>query len=248
MFWSSIFIFILNAVATRSDQEEKIKVVEWEVQKVYSPRGFDNREVAQFIIEGEFPSSCYRIKKIIVAPPDQDNRIFFQLLAYQYLEACDSNPTPFVRAVDVAILQPGVYTIWNTKIKEVAIGSIKIRETKSLTRDDFVYAPVDSSYTTWVPENQLSYITLAGTFSNSCQVFDRQNFWLMQTDTDLIEVLPNIKKESRADCRDGRYPFRERFWLSEEIPSGRYMIHIRTMDGESYNKTEFIKNIERKHK
>lgn len=238
----SFGVFLTLSILPFDEGIEKPKVVEWAVTKAYAPKGFDSNDVAQFIIEGEFPSTCYRVGDVRFVDSGDDNKFVFRLLAYEYKGPCLQQVTPFIQAVDLKVLEPGQYSIWNSKVKDRALALLNIRKTESTMRDDFSYAAVDSAVVIWSEENQRSYLMLFGNLTNSCQKFDRERFWMRETSPGLIEVLPILTKEERSDCRDGRIQFREKFWIPEYIPSGQYVFHIRTMNGTSFNKTDYVRN------
>jgi hypothetical protein len=89
-------------------------------------------------------------------------------------------------------------------------------------------------------------LTLAGTFTNSCLYIDK--ILIARTRPGLIEVLPMLPKEEdipKVGCEEEDTPFIVHQVIPNQegerrITNGRYLFHVRTMNGGSFNKIDYI--------
>ena len=80
------FVFMLVAMlgqvaSVDAFAQEKPTSIEIAAAKVYTPNGFDDNDVVQIILEGQFPNPCYQVKEVKLERLAQDE-IGFRLSAY----------------------------------------------------------------------------------------------------------------------------------------------------------------------
>lgn len=238
MSFFSLFIFGLTL---NLNPEVDPPVIELPATAVYTPMGFDDNDVAQFVVEGVFPDPCHRVKEIRQEYFDP-NIISFRLFVYRYEEFCPEVMTPFYETIDAGILEVGEYEIWNdleNRLTKKPMGELKISEAVSNKRDEFVYAPVDSAVIYYIRNDEgevkARYLTLFGNFPSECLDF-RTPPKVSKTNKNTIEVLPIINIDSTKNCRASKRDFKKVVELPSSIPEGRYLLHVRTMAGSSFNK------------
>ncbi|TVQ79971.1 MAG: hypothetical protein EA369_03640 [Bradymonadales bacterium] len=223
------------------------------IKNVYIPMGFDDNDITQVVVEGSFESACYRAGPSHVWKDPLQNRIAFHLEAYYYPEGfCAEVMTPYLEVIDIGELSKGVHQIFlrpelqGLELKEV--GQMPVAEALSERRDEYLYAPVDSIA---IVENSLGRrrdLLVMGTFTNSCMRFNRNierekpGFRRVSlTAQNLLEVLPVLHDiEDTTNCRDIEEAFVERLSIPQHIQGDRYLFHIRTMSGKSFNKIDRI--------
>lgn len=230
----SIFVFQISD----SNFPKRIEV---DIKKVYVPRWFDTGDIPQFIISGEFPDQCYRYDKTVF-PLIEADKIYFKVLGYQNPGPCKPIKTPFLKLVDLpTVLDEGVYSLMNIRQNvDQPAGLLNIRLSESKTRDDFIYADVDSAVTYHDPFAKRSVLVLYGSFPNTCMSFDDAEIRVYQSAAEMIEVLPAIKKDLEEGCLETPVSFVKHIAIPEVIPVGRYVFFIRKMDGTAFVKFDEV--------
>ncbi len=239
----SLFCLLSQFESTQDVKPIRSELID--IKHVYVPRWFDTGDIPQIYIEGEFPDQCYR-KDTQVFPVVENNNIYFKLFKYQNPGPCKEIKTPFGMLVDLRQpLDEGSYTVHHMRSGVAQpVAKMNIRQTETLQRDDFVYAPVDSAMTYYDAELGRSVLTLYGTFNNNCLSFDDSQIRVYKGASDMIEILPVIKKDAVGKdgeaCSQIDVSFIKHVAIPEVVAPGRYLLHIRTMDGSSFNKFDQI--------
>lgn len=236
----------LFLLAQEADPEtSRPQIVDAPITAVHTPSQFDDNDVAQFIIEGEFPNTCYSVGRVIVRAGREELEqgiITFHLEALRSTkDKCLEVKTPFLKVVDLGILPAGAYSVVQLKnMKKRATLNVAPAKNNSKV-DNFNYAPVDAAY---LREDALGFrrvLVLIGTFTNSCMKFsDEVPVFRANDSTRVLEVLPIVEMKQNQLCLEVLRPFFKTIDLPEDIPSGRYLFHIRTMNGNSINKMDTI--------
>jgi hypothetical protein len=160
---------------------------------------------------------------------DQVNKeVYLTPAAYKYSGFCEQVVTPFSRVVDLGILSPGTYKIYTTGNSQ-ALETITVKPTTTESPDDYPYAPVVQAF--FKQQGLISNVLIAGEFTNSCQVIDEVRVSIQPK---VLVVQPIIKREQRADCQNGSFPF----YKVEQIdllPVGKYLLHVRSSNGQAVN-------------
>lgn len=250
---SFVFSSILSAVVQAGPV-----LVPAPVTKVYIPQGFDSNDITQVVVEGTFPSGCYRAGKAYVWKDANSNRIAFHQQAYFYpTDFCQEVETSFLEAIDVGELSRGVYEVYNLpKPSEdpsapeslEKVGELPVHAARVEARDEHLYAPVDSAVVVKDQQGRERELILIGTFPNNCMRFNRSIFReqrisgpVIRTQPNILEVLPIIEEFERPEgCKKIEDGFEERIELPRDVPAGRYLFHIRTMNGKSFNKIDWV--------
>ena len=213
---------------------------------VYLPFGFDDDDVAQVIVEFEMQNTCEELGNVTVIPHEEYPGVL-QLYYEGYkregnCKAATNNP---IVAVDIGVLQQGIYEIRDFKNLEKIYGHLNVRKAMTAKIDNNNYAPVDSFIVHADEAGFRRLITLAGTFSNTCLHFVRDQVRIVKTGEKLIEILPVIDKAENENCKEQDVPFLETFKIPERedalaIRTGRYIFHVRTMNIHSFNKADRV--------
>lgn len=220
------------------------------VSSVHLPQGFDDNDIVQILVEGVFPNPCYRAGDAKVGVNHHDSYIVFYLQAHRYeSEQCSQVRTPFLKPIDIGKLKAGrnyrVYQAADTDGSKLRPrGEVSVQKARSTSRDEFLYAPIDSAVVIEDQWGQRRDLLLIGTFTNSCMRFDPDppvRSTVRHTQERLIEILPILEDiDEGMNCAQMNKPFMKRIPIPDNIPKGRYAFHIRRMDGESFNKLDSI--------
>ncbi len=238
--------FFLLPQAAGPEDDLRPTVVDAPIHAMHTPSGFDDNDVAQIIIEGEFPNTCYAVGRAIVRAQLEDLE---QGVIKVHLEALHSKrgnclqvETPFIKVVDLGVLPAGKYSILGLKTLN-KMGTLNIAHAgEAELMDKHNYAPVDALY---IRDDALGFrrmLVLIGAFSNTCVQFaETTPLYRGTADREVLEVLPIVEMRKDSDCREAHVPFFKTIEIPDGIPSGRYLFHVRTANGNSLNKMDRIK-------
>lgn len=198
--------------------------------KMYVPGGFDSNDHIQFVGEGHFRNSCYRPAPEAVRIDQESQVISVGPVAYEYSGFCLQVILPFQRVVDVGILKPGKWTVLETDgTSTLELGEISIAPALSNSPDNSLYAPVSQAF--FKQTGKLSRFSVTGNFPNSCMKLVEVKATL---EKDVIVLQPFAELDLKPNCSAGAYGFSKDVTIPE-IPPGRYLLHVRSMNGNAIN-------------
>lgn len=218
-------------------------LVEAPVSTVYAPGGFDDNDNIQVVIEGIFPNTCYKSgpSKVSIA----GERIQIAQMAYYYDGHCFQMMVPYEKVIDIGILKAQNYSVFVAD--EVSPSAfLPVKEAKNDKTDDHLYAPVKKAEL--VSKNPY-VLELIGIFPNRMMQID--HVIVNRPLNHVIDVLPIAKvDETRrsgigsagGSLAEAPVPFTHTVDLSDIQAgiqeSGRFLIHIRSLNGQSVNLIE----------
>lgn len=198
------------------------------VDRVYIPEGFDDNDNVQIVGEGIFPNSCYRPADSD-ASVDQDRKeIILNPMAYKYIGYCLQVLLPFQMSFQFGPLKEGTYQIKQSP-SGPSLGALKIHRSTTSEPDDYLYAPVNQAFLSVSSSSVKALLT--GDFPLSCMKMKEIKF---QIQHDVIIIQPLAEIDSSKACTQGSFPFSTSVDLNS-IKSGKYLLHIRSMNGKSVN-------------
>ncbi len=200
--------------------------------RVFTPLGFDDNDNAQVVLDGSLSDTCYKLGPTQFRVEHASHKIFVRQQAFYYPGGwCADVRIPYVQTVNLGILQPGRYEVLleqNGKTtKPVATLPVAVARTKS--PDDFLYAPITETHFDSARVN----LVLGGFFTNSCMVFNHVKTHVL--DNQVIEILPIVDLERALNCAQVANEFSVSVSL-KNIPHGRYLLHIRSLNGQAINR------------
>lgn len=239
---------ILNTDATDKPQKKEAPV-----GRLYIPKGFDDNDISQIIITGRFTDDRHRVIGTKITKDAIRRRIYYTVESLEYSTPTGEESMDYIQVVDLGLLPRGNYQILPESKSDVEdieklgpiAGVLTVRHTDSPKRDDYIYAAVDSAVVRKDENGLRRWVQVFGTKNNSCLEFDGKmidRYGLKKTDEGLIEILPIMKKEGQ-NCLTVNEPFEFTFIPPNDIPSDRYLLHIRTYEGQSFNKMVSIQSV-----
>lgn len=221
----SVLIFAATAQAQTGDLPSKVSV---NFNKVYAVGGFDDNDNVQIVGEGMFAKTCYRHAETTVRVDEATKIIYLSPVAYKYNGYCLQVILPFSRVIDVGILKAGTYSV-ELETNKQSLGEITIRPSLTRAADDYLYAPVSQSF--FVSKNGSNTIQLAGDFSLSCMKMKDVKIDIQKG---IVVVQPIAKIDKSVPCTAGDFPF-EKVIQVGPLAAGRYLMHVRSLNGQSLN-------------
>ncbi|MDC1175330.1 hypothetical protein OAT67_08030 [Bacteriovoracaceae bacterium] len=204
------------------------------IDQIYSPNGFDSNDNAEIIVEGYLPNLCHKSPKSEVVVKGNVIDIKMKSLKYESDNPfCPEMIVPFIEAVDVGVLDKGVYDIRvNGKSIYAKESVISVDEASSDAVDEFVYANVE-----YVAKKEGSRVVeLKGYNPSDCFVLDE--IQVVDNGKDVYSILPKMKQIYDI-CPMKMVPFSFEVEVPSKLKSDKVLLHVRSMDGKSVNSLFF---------
>lgn len=230
-----ILFLLLGSTSFAKPFNISVKTVTHQPKDVFIPNGFDNNDLSQIVIEGYYPNSCYQTGLLDFSVNTHEKTITINDTVYLHEQpVCARVLTKYTKVVNLGVLMEGSYKvlIGDKAGKYIERGTLGVKVATTASPDDYLYAPVDK-----IQRDQLSPHTvyLKGHFTNSCMSMDRVEV-LTQVENKTIVFLPIAKWTPSKNCKtvtpgeEFSYPV-----SLPEAPSGKYLMHIRSLNGQSVN-------------
>ncbi len=201
------------------------------VNHIYSPKGFDSNDNAEFVLSGNLPSPCYKFPHADVQIAGK--MVFITVTALvgsaKEPDLCPQVLVPYLEPVSLGQLREGNYTVvvnGNTMFE--IKGSISIGKATSTQIDNYIYAPVE-----YVERRSAARaVTLKGYLPSDCFQLERVEF--VSNGVDTYSVLP-ILVQVRELCPMRIIPFEQTIPVPAQLKAEKVLLHIRSMNGKSVN-------------
>ncbi|MDA9189385.1 hypothetical protein N9O57_00215 [bacterium] len=200
------------------------------IKHIYVPVGFDSNDLSEVVIEGQLPDLCYKAPEVYISRDTKDIKI--KVVAYKSSDktlGCPRVKVPFIEVVNTGILERGDYRLLgNEKTKFQKNSFLNVAQSVKGTVDDYIYAKVES-----VDFDGYKRVTLKGYNPSDCFEFDKVEVYGNGKDT--YSVLPILKQVSET-CVEKEVKFAYEFDLPDTIQRNKILLHIRAMNGKSFNR------------
>lgn len=216
-------------------------------QKVFIPVGFDNNDNVEVILSGNFENSCYKTGPAQVKVDAQSKTITLFPQAYFYPRGfCSDVLVSYTQVVSLGTLPEGDYTVRIGNRDHLAPAKLNVKPRITESPDDFLYAPVDTVSIEKNQDTQQPTLVLSGTYPatpQGCTVLEK--VLVNKTGSNVLVVQPILTVYlSDTECnaaRDGSNEFKKSIPLTQTLPRGPFLIHVRVLNGSSINKLVSIR-------
>lgn len=246
-FFSLFFTFLFLGPSLFGADSHRPALVEAMISTVYAPAGFDDNDNIQIVIEGIFPNTCYKSGPSKVSVTGERIQIVQQ--AYYYDGHCFQMMVPYEKVIDIGILKAQNYSVFVADETSPS-ALLPVKEAKNDETDDYLYAPVKKAE---LVSKSPYILQLMGIFPNEMMRIDHVivNQPLNHVPNNVIDILPiatvDETKRLAVDSAGGgsaqvSVPFTHSVDLSDIQAGmkepGRFLIHIRSLNGQSVNLIE----------
>lgn len=213
------------------------------ISDVFIPHGFDDNDNVEIIIHGHFPNSCYRTGAAIADVDEEKREITILAKSYFYAnsEECLELINPFTQSLKLGTLAAGSYKII-VPGNDALFPTLEVVNTPVLAPDQFLYASVDFVNVVPMQDGPLTFMmSVSGNLpklADGClQIRELKTHFSPEN---VLIVLPIMEKLSEEQCRNAGFTRQNssRFELNKLIQfekPGHYLIHVRSISGESRN-------------
>lgn len=205
------------------------------VHTTYVPEGFDTNDRVQIVAEGTFANACYR-PGAVIATVDADKKVIsLDASAYYWDGVCAQVLVNWHQVVDLGNVELGAYKIVQ-KGTDDRMGSLNVKLATNSGPDDYLYAPVSQAF--YQSKDGKHTLTVTGEFTNDCMTLVDV---VTHVQSNVITVQPIAEKSDSTTCNEGKFSFKRETNLGQ-IQDGRYLIHVRSLNGQAVNTLVNIEN------
>jgi hypothetical protein len=226
-------LLAMNAFAN-GDPDDKNQPTRTTVplEKAYVPEGFDDNDLTQVVVQGQFSDSCHKVGPTEVKADRETGKLAIVQTAYRYTDECHRVIVPFTQVVGVGILKAGNYEI-DDATSNAVLGKLSVVKATKASADDFLYAPVVDADVLVNRPTRTGEVEIRGMFTDRCTKIQDIR---VKTAKDTIVVQPIVKRYGDyAQCEYTPVPFRFRQKIGA-LDRGSYLLHVRSMSGQAVNK------------
>jgi hypothetical protein len=205
------------------------------VTKIFVPMDFDDNDNTEIVLQGFFPSTCYKVGATSFDIDAAAHTIVVKATSEKATGMiCAHVMTPFLQPVKVGILAEGAWDVVLSQNPELK-SSFQIRKRTTEAPDDFLYAPVAEATLRMEAGTGRQSLVLSGSFpllTHGCmQLRDVQ---LGSPTEDVLLALPIAEIAEGAVCEGAQRDFKVVVGLSQPF-RGQGLLHVRSMGGHSLN-------------
>jgi hypothetical protein len=206
--------------------------------------GFDDNDNIQVVIEGYLPNACYTLAQAGAVLDDESHTLIVYQAAMKATRGVCADgaelppdlaaPRYFWKVVDVGHLQAGHYKLEYRSSLGRQFKDFRVQFSPSEQVDNMDYVLVTNAFVNnEVLSSQEQFeIRITGELTSSCAVLDESS--LVYEAGDVIVVLLTTKRTAEF-CMPASRPF-YRVIRARTPAKGRYLLHVRSVGGESRNK------------
>jgi hypothetical protein len=208
----------------------------------YIPSGFDDNDITEIVIDGLFPNTCYQVGATDVFV-DHDQRLI--TIGNEAVEAknqiCLMWLVHYQKTIPLGRLNVGQYEVrFKSGDKTESYGRVNVAKAKKISADDFLYAPVSDAYFVrgkkQAESEPLTHsMVLVGRRTSTCMRLKEPRI-VTEASPRVIEILPLAEMIAERECKEINEPFEMRVELKDLRPNEKYLIHIRSLNGQSVNR------------
>jgi hypothetical protein len=213
-----------------------LMVVGVNAKYLFVPDGFDSNDDVVAVIDGYLPDTCHKLMTPEVTKDAVTGKIQIQAKAKDFSGACFDVTVPFTTVINLGNLAEGKYTVDAGPVAGKENLNVKLATKPG--QDDFLYAPVENARVAFTPDQAVAY--LEGRLTSSCMSFDKVEV-IPQGKTIVVLPILQVRNASASEgfCKPVDVPFERKVQLPE-LAEGRYLLHVRSLNGGSIN-TVFTK-------
>lgn len=209
------------------------KVVDIAIGHAYIPQGFDSNDRTQFVVEGFLPNTCYRLAETETKFDESNNILMVRQKAYLYDGICLQVLVPFNRAVEFGILPTGSYKVEDAYSGQ-RFGQLPVAPSLNSGPDDDLYAIIEDAHLGVV--NNERAILVRGNLPTPC--WEIKEMKVIVESDDVITILPVMDYIHGHPelCTRVFVPFLKNVKIPATLKKGRYLVQVRSLNGQSVNK------------
>lgn len=237
LFNSTAIMGVLFAGLTTAQAMDFNDVVEVSapVKSVFIPKGFDNNDNAQVVVEVALPNSCYKMGmvKTLINPETQSVNVSVTSF-YSHSDVCLQIYTTYPEVVSLGLLDVGNYAV---NVNNATDFELPVALANNDSADDFVYASILGL----VRQSTFDF-QIQGRLPRECAQL--KEIRVIREDGGVMVVLPIVEFPEGCEVVASEGELGKDFLATFSLPSdlkGDHLIHVRSFNGGSLNQVVSFK-------
>lgn len=223
------------------------EIVEVPVSQAFIPKeGFDDNDTVQVVLDGALPNSCYSLGEHTVTVNEEKKTVTVKQFAVRKKDGiCAQNGAnlpidaqmmiPFQGDVLVGQLNKGEYSVNFQAQGGEKARRFDVTSAPATSIDNVRYAAVNNAYVPDVVKSGENVVArLSGILNSSCTQLAPEITVLKEGDVTV--VMPPVVVTFNGPCLQVIRPFVRDLPLGPAGQEGRYLLHVRSMNGRSVNR------------
>lgn len=208
------------------------------VEKLFVPDGYDDNDMIEVVVAGTFPDSCHQVGEAITRIDEHAKTVSIMQLAYREPGVmCVQMTSPFSHTIKIGHLSQGHYNFKVLNSPDLS-RTVMVKHADVDSTDDFLYPPVDFADVVH-GQGGKPVLVVKGNYplmKKGCMKTKDAIITLQSQDMLVVQPKAVITEETDQGCESS---YEERYQLHDSL-SGRFLIHVRALNGQSYNRVEVL--------
>ncbi len=206
-------------------------------ESLFVPAGFDDNDETMVILDGYLPSACHRLTAPTIQVDAASKKIVVGARAKEFKGVCPDVTVPFTQTVTLGQLERGDYAVVSKDGKHTNM--MQISHATAAGPDDYLYAMVEKAHVIYpVPHKWVAVIE--GRFTNTCLGLEETKVTVTGNTIQVLPIMNFVEPTNpKVPCRAQQRPFRTVVELPHLPADGRYLLHVRSLNGQAVNEVFF---------
>lgn len=233
VFFSLLLLGLPGFAGTTVPNAEKAAI-----DKLFVPEGYDDNDMIEVVVAGTFPDSCHQVGEAVVRIDEQTKTVSVLQLAYREPGVmCVQMTSSFFHTIKIGHLNQGHYTFRVLNNLELSRPLI-VKHADVDATDDFLYPPVEFADVVHGQSGK-PVLVVKGSYplmKKGCMKTEGAIIRYQSQDTLVVQPKAVITEETDQGCETS---YEQRYELRDNI-AGKFLIHVRALNGQSYNRVEVL--------
>ncbi len=199
------------------------------VSHLYVPQGYDDNDEIIVMVDGLLPSTCHQLAPAKVQVDYSSRKVSIDTRAHFNAGPCVQVPVPFEQEVDIGSLAAGEWTL-ETSLQGPE-EALLVEKASSMNPDEYLYAPIDRVEMNFDADKAQWNVTLSGDILATCLTLQETKILKQKK---VFVVLP-VLTQTTDECLPTSSHFTYSVALPAPIAPGRYLVHVRSLNGRGVN-------------
>lgn len=226
-------ILLAGLLSVTAFGQSFLREVSQPIAKAYIANGFDTDDNVEIVVMAILRDSCMQVGRAAADVDEARRLLTIHLTAYEFSGNCVKADIPVYVPLYVGpIRNPGIYTIQDNSLRR-AIASFGVSRAPITGAgvDSVSYPPLTDAYL--LKQEGKDVLVLKGFMPLDCLTIDAVD---VQIYSDSAVVRPRMSRLEGVSCRKGNFPFTKNVPVTQALPRGVFLLHVRSMGGRSINK------------
>jgi|GEM_PF-6276247 len=228
----SLLLLSIPTFAGKTGPSAEIAIID----KLFVPDGYDDNDMIEVVVAGTFPDSCHQVGEAITRIDESTKTVSIMQLSYREPGVmCVQMTSTFSHTIKIGHLKQGHYNFRVLNNPEIS-RQLTIKHADVDGTDDFLYPPVEFADVVHSQDGK-PVLVVKGNYplmKKGCMKTTDAIIHYQSNDTLVVQPKAVIMDETEQGCES---KYEERYELHDSL-AGKFLIHVRALNGQSYNRVE----------